>query len=50
VIVGRAFVAQYNVGMALQEGYDSHTSPDGLSEVVIFDADQILPCYVVHFA
>ena len=38
------------VGCSLQPGCDSHVSPDGHQEVVIFDAKQILPCYIVHYA
>jgi hypothetical protein len=49
VIVGRAFISQHNVGCSLTEGYDSHTSPDGTAEVVIFNPDQVLPCYIVKF-
>ena len=33
---------------ALVDGYDSHLVNDG-EMVVIFDSDQCLPCYVVHY-
>ncbi len=36
------------MGHPLKPGYDSHVVNDG-AEVVIFSADQILPCYVVHW-
>lgn len=36
------------MGHPLKAGYDSHVVNDG-KEVVIFSADQILPCYVVHW-
>ena len=32
----------------LQDGFDSHLVQDG-NMVVIFDPDQVLPCYVVHY-
>ncbi len=48
VIAGRAHLGG-SLGVDLTQGYDSHTSPDGCSEVVIYNADQILPCYVIHF-
>lgn len=35
-------------GAPLQEGYDSHMSPDG-KEAVIFNSEHILPSYVVHY-
>lgn len=41
------------LGQALQPGYDSHrvsADKEGRGqELVIFDADQILPCYVVNY-
>jgi hypothetical protein len=46
VLVGKAFkMDQIVTGCAKKEGYDSHVSPDGCSEVIIFDPAQILPCY-----
>ena len=39
---------QRMLGAPLQAGYDSHVVNDG-QEVVIFDAVQILPCYVIHW-
>jgi hypothetical protein len=36
------------LGAPLQAGYDSHVVNDG-QEVVIYDAAQILPCYVIHW-
>lgn len=50
VLVGRQYICPHNTstGANLQEGYDSHTSPDGRKEIVIFNSDQILPCYVIH--
>lgn len=37
-------------GCKLTAGYDNHTSPDGHSELVMFDMGCILPCYVLHFS
>ena len=36
------------LGAPLQNGFDSHLSPDG-NEWVIYEADQILPFYIVHY-
>jgi hypothetical protein len=36
------------MGAPLQPGFDSHISPCG-TELVIFDTDAILPCYVLHY-
>jgi len=36
-------------GKPLVKGHNSHISPCG-QELVIFHPDQILPCYVVHYA
>ncbi len=50
VLVGKAFrMSTVQTGRAIEPGYDSHTSPDGCSEVVIFDPLQILPCYKVKY-
>jgi hypothetical protein len=35
-------------GAAKKSGYDSHLSPDQV-ELVIFNSNQILPCYIVHY-
>jgi len=41
------------LGQSLQTGFDSHRfGPDAEgrgNELVIFDADQILPCYVINY-
>jgi len=51
VLVGKAYKQdKIQTGCAKMEGYDSHVSPDGSSEVVIFDPDQVLPCYKVKYA
>ena len=34
-------------GGGCEDGYDSHVSEDG-SQIVVFSAAQILPCYVIH--
>jgi hypothetical protein len=50
VFVGKAHkMDQVIVGCAKQEGYDSHVSPDGCSEVIIFEPDQVLPCYKIKY-
>jgi len=50
LLVGRQFRCNnIQTGRQLEPSYDSHTSPDERSEIVIFDVDQILPCYIVHF-
>jgi hypothetical protein len=50
VLVGKAFkMDNVVVGRAKEEGYDSHVSPDGCSEVIIFDPDQIIPVYKVKW-
>jgi len=49
VLVGQTYVCPGLImGAKKKEGYDSHQSPDK-SEIVIFDSDQILPYYIVHF-
>ena len=52
VLVGKQYRCPGDTirGISLQKGYDSHTSPDGRRELVIFDTNQILPCYVIHTA
>ncbi|EFC37136.1 PARP domain-containing protein [Naegleria gruberi] len=51
VFTGKAYpLQQITMGCPRQEGYDSHTSPDGYSEVVIFDEDQILPIYKIKYS
>ncbi|KAG2381756.1 hypothetical protein C9374_006140 [Naegleria lovaniensis] len=50
VFTGKSYpLKQIVMGCPKEPGYDSHTSPDGFSEVVIFDEDQILPIYKVKF-
>ena len=50
VLPGRQFSCLGRMdGAPLQPGFDSHLSPDR-QENVIFDAAQILPCYLVHTA
>ncbi len=50
VLIGKAFrMENIQTGCAIKEGYDSHVAPDGCSEVVIFDTDQIIPIYKVKF-
>ena len=50
VLVGKQYVCPGDTprGIKLKEGYDSHTSPDGRREIVIFDSDCILPCYAIY--
>jgi len=49
VLIGRQYKCPGTMlGAPLQHGYDSHLSPCG-TEVVIYDVNQILPCYVVHY-
>jgi len=49
VLAGRQYkMTNAIVGCELQKGFDSHLSPCG-QELVIFDTDQILPCYVVFY-
>lgn len=49
VLLGKIYQCDKVIhGASLVEGHDSHMSPDG-KEVVIFDADKILPSYVVHY-
>ena len=56
VILGKQFrvgTGQMMLGAPLQRGFDSHVvNLNGQQygqEVVIFDTDQILPCYIVHY-
>ena len=53
VLPGKSYT-QGTIDSPLQPGYDSHIhSPDEKGrgqELVIFDVDQILPCYVIHLA
>lgn len=50
VLIGKAHrMAQVQTGCAKVEGYDSHVSPDGSAEVIIFNPDQVLPCYKVKY-
>jgi hypothetical protein len=51
LLTGREYkigAGQQMLGAPLQAGYDSHVVNDG-QEVVIYDAAQILPCYVIHW-
>jgi len=57
VILGKQYqmtTAQAQVGRSLEPGYDSHVVVSGATskygqEVVIFDVDQILPCYIIKY-
>eukprot|EP00475_Leptophrys_vorax_P007921 TRINITY_DN15063_c0_g1_i1.p2 TRINITY_DN15063_c0_g1~~TRINITY_DN15063_c0_g1_i1.p2 ORF type:complete len:415 (-),score=96.47 TRINITY_DN15063_c0_g1_i1:32-1276(-) len=49
ILVGKQFQCHRVIrGAKLTSGYDSHLSPCK-TEAVMFDSDQILPCYVVHY-
>jgi hypothetical protein len=49
VLVGKQYQCNRAIrGSKLTSGFDSHLSPCK-TEAVIFDCDQILPCYVVHY-
>lgn len=49
VLVGQTYkMPKVQMGCGLKPGYHSHSSPCG-SEIVIFNMDQILPTYIVHF-
>ncbi|KAL9645695.1 hypothetical protein ABK040_003428 [Willaertia magna] len=49
-LIGKAFhMQQVETGRAIEPGYDSHVSPDGCSEVIIFNPDQIIPMYKVKW-
>ncbi|KAL9641536.1 hypothetical protein ABK040_013457 [Willaertia magna] len=51
VMVGKAFrMSTVQTGRPKEPGYDSHTSPDGCQEVIIFNPDQIIPMYKVKYA
>jgi len=51
VLIGKAFLTeQVEIGRAIEPGYDSHVSPDGCSEVIIFNPDQIIPLYRIKWA
>jgi len=50
VFVGKAHrMEQVQTGCAKVDGFDSHVSPDGSAEVIIFNPDQVLPCYKVKY-
>eukprot|EP00483_Globobulimina_turgida_P011693 UN11715 len=56
VILGKEFMMKFGkpeIGRTLEPGYDSHVAVKNNSkygrEVCIFDADQILPCYIVKY-
>lgn len=49
VLMGRIYTCpEVMEGVGCRRGYDSHTSPCG-EELVLFDAAQVLPCYLVVF-
>eukprot|EP01029_Cantina_marsupialis_P011477 TRINITY_DN2559_c0_g1_i2.p1 TRINITY_DN2559_c0_g1~~TRINITY_DN2559_c0_g1_i2.p1 ORF type:complete len:569 (+),score=173.00 TRINITY_DN2559_c0_g1_i2:83-1789(+) len=49
VLLGKAFHCTKLIhGAALKHGYHSHTSPDK-QELVVFNADHMLPTYIVHY-
>jgi len=49
VLMGRVFKCTERLdGQGCKRGYDSHESPCG-QEYVIFNAAQVLPCYVIEF-
>ncbi|KAH3763551.1 guanylate-binding protein [Pelomyxa schiedti] len=49
VLLGKPFLCTDRMdGAAKVPGYDSHISPDK-TEIIIFDSDQILPYYVIHY-
>lgn len=49
VLPGNVYVPPTMIkGASLQQGYDSHMSPDK-KELVIFNSHHILPFYIVHF-
>ena len=51
VLIGKAFhMEQVQTGRAIEPGYDSHVSPDGCTEVIIFNPDQIIPLYRIKWA
>ncbi|KAG2377558.1 hypothetical protein C9374_009074 [Naegleria lovaniensis] len=50
VMVGKAFhMTTVQTGRPLESGYDSHVSPDGCSEVIIFNPHQVIPMYKVKW-
>jgi aprataxin and PNK-like factor len=49
VLMGRIYTCPAVMeGVGCRRGYDSHTSPCG-EELILFDAAQVLPCYLVVF-
>ncbi|XP_067675258.1 uncharacterized protein [Haliotis asinina] len=49
VLKGKSFQCEkLKLGEAKEPGYDCHVDPYG-KEIVIFEEDCILPCYVLHF-
>lgn len=49
VLMGRIYTCpEVMEGVGCRRGYDSHMSPCG-EELVLFDAAQVLPCYLVVF-
>jgi hypothetical protein len=50
VLMGRTYNCPDRMdGESCMLGYDSHTSPCG-EELVLFDAAQVLPCYLINFS
>jgi hypothetical protein len=50
VLMGRIYTCPDMMeGADCMAGYDSHTSPCG-QELVLFQASQVLPCYLVKWA
>ncbi|EFA86677.1 PARP domain-containing protein [Heterostelium album PN500] len=50
VLLGKSYKCSGLItGQPCKTGYTSHLSPDE-KELVIFSPDQILPCYIVHYA
>lgn len=50
VFIGKAFhMNNVETGRPIEPGFDSHVSPDGCSEVIIFNPDQVLPCFKIKW-
>ena len=52
ILLGKVYkINTINTGCAKKDGYDSHMAGGGKygTEIVIFDMDQILPCYVCKY-
>ena len=48
LLVGKPFHSPQQHGRGLEPGYTSHVADPSGSEVIIFDNDAMLPCYVVR--